>query len=96
MIHKSLCRLLRGPSFGKAYFIVRGFETNPSSLFWLSQPYACSVGFWMSDKPLVQQELSHELANLILIIPSLEAAIGFIRGFWEAMVREWAGIDRYR
>ncbi|CAE6406527.1 unnamed protein product [Rhizoctonia solani] len=52
--------------------------------------------FWMSDKPLVQQELSSELANLVLVIPSLDSAIGFIRGFWEAIVREWAGIDRYR
>ncbi|QRV80305.1 ribosomal RNA processing protein 1 [Ceratobasidium sp. AG-Ba] len=52
--------------------------------------------FWMSDKPIVQQDLSQELANLILVIPSRDPAIGFIRGFWEATVREWAGIDRYR
>ncbi|CAE6451863.1 unnamed protein product [Rhizoctonia solani] len=52
--------------------------------------------FWMSDKPFVQQDLSSELANLVLVIPSLESAIGFVHGFWEAMVREWAGIDRYR
>ncbi|KAG8745024.1 hypothetical protein FRC10_008998 [Ceratobasidium sp. 414] len=52
--------------------------------------------FWMSDKPIVQQDLSQELANLSLVIPSLDPAIGFIRGFWEATVREWAGIDRYR
>ncbi|KAG8703734.1 hypothetical protein FRC08_002661 [Ceratobasidium sp. 394] len=52
--------------------------------------------FWMSDKPIVQQDLSHELANLALVIPSLDSGIGFIRGFWEATVREWAGIDRYR
>ncbi|KAB5594509.1 Ribosomal RNA-processing-like protein [Ceratobasidium theobromae] len=52
--------------------------------------------FWMSDKPLVQQDLSQELANLILLIPSLQPAIGFLHGFWEAMVREWAGIDRFR
>ncbi|GAB1526030.1 hypothetical protein RhiTH_009196 [Rhizoctonia solani] len=52
--------------------------------------------FWMSDKPLVQQDLSSELANLVLVIPTLDSAIGFIRGFWEAIVREWSGIDRYR
>ncbi|KAJ1302735.1 hypothetical protein OPQ81_003048 [Rhizoctonia solani] len=52
--------------------------------------------FWMSDKPLVQQDLSSELASLVLVIPSLDSAIGFVHGFWEAMVREWAGIDRYR
>ena len=54
------------------------------------------TGFWMSDKPIVQQDLSQELASLILVIPSPESALGFVCGFWEATVREWAGIDRYR
>jgi ribosomal RNA-processing protein 1 len=61
----------------------------------------------MSDKPLVQQRLATDLAQLILVIQSNEAAsssetsstetaLHFIAGFWEAMVREWAGIDRLR
>jgi ribosomal RNA-processing protein 1 len=62
----------------------------------------------MSDKPLIQQSLASDLAELLLLInpstPSsqnyeqerLNAAIGFLRGFWEAIVREWNGVDRLR
>jgi ribosomal RNA-processing protein 1 len=64
----------------------------------------------MSDKPLVQQRLAADLANLVLVIQATgistsdsrpteaatEASLHFIAGFWEAMVREWAGIDRLR
>lgn len=53
-------------------------------------------GFWMSDKPLVQQALASELAELILTIHSTAASLAFIRGFWETTVREWNGIDRLR
>lgn len=52
--------------------------------------------FWMSDKPLVQQALASELAELLLIIPSNTESIAFLRGFWETIVREWNGIDRLR
>jgi len=50
----------------------------------------------MSDKPLVQQALSSELAQLLLAINSSQAALLFLRGFWESTVHEWSGIDRLR
>ena len=58
----------------------------------------------MSDKPLVQQRLAADLAELLLLIhPSnggedarFEAAVGFLGVFWRAMSREWAGLDRLR
>ncbi|KAH8120081.1 Nop52-domain-containing protein, partial [Phellopilus nigrolimitatus] len=52
--------------------------------------------YWMSDKPLVQQALSSELAELLLTISSTNASLVFLKGFWEAIVREWNGIDRLR
>ncbi|WWC92815.1 uncharacterized protein L201_007774 [Kwoniella dendrophila CBS 6074] len=60
--------------------------------------------FWMSDKPLVQQALAADLAELLLQIkprsaaPSdrFEASIAFLEGFWDSIVREWAGIDKLR
>ncbi|KAF8899012.1 Nop52-domain-containing protein, partial [Infundibulicybe gibba] len=52
--------------------------------------------FWMSDKPLVQQALAAELAELILTITTTSSTLAFLRGFWETMVREWNGIDRLR
>ncbi|GLB35896.1 putative nucleolar protein,Nop52 [Lyophyllum shimeji] len=53
-------------------------------------------GFWMSDKPLVQQALATELADLVLTITTTSASLAFLRGFWETIVREWNGIDRLR
>lgn len=53
-------------------------------------------GYWMSDKPLVQQALASELAELLLTIPSTDNSLAFLSGFWEAIVREWNGIDRLR
>ncbi|KDR85462.1 hypothetical protein GALMADRAFT_234350 [Galerina marginata CBS 339.88] len=52
--------------------------------------------FWMSDKPLVQQALASELAELVLTITSTPTSLAFLRGFWETTVREWNGIDRLR
>ncbi|KAH0591027.1 Ribosomal RNA processing protein 1 like protein [Termitomyces sp. J132] len=53
-------------------------------------------GFWMSDKPLVQQALATELSDLVLSISQTTSALAFLRGFWEMIVREWNGIDRLR
>ncbi|TRM66087.1 Nop52-domain-containing protein [Schizophyllum amplum] len=52
--------------------------------------------FWMSDKPLVQQALASELAELVLTIKTTTASLAFLRGFWDTMCREWSGIDRIR
>ncbi|EKM84116.1 hypothetical protein AGABI1DRAFT_117560 [Agaricus bisporus var. burnettii JB137-S8] len=52
--------------------------------------------FWMSDKPLVQQALASELAELLLAVSSTTASLAFLRGFWTTIVREWNGIDRLR
>ena len=53
-------------------------------------------GFWMSDKPVVQQALAGELAELILTITTTTSSISFLHGFWRTIVREWNGIDRLR
>ena len=50
----------------------------------------------MSDKPIVQQALATEIADIILSIPKTSLAFAFLEGFWEATVREWGGIDHLR
>jgi hypothetical protein len=61
----------------------------------------------MSDKPLIQQALATDLSELLLQInpasagsskdgDQLLAALGFLKGFWQAIVREWPGVDRLR
>ena len=54
------------------------------------------IGFWMSDKPLVQQALATEIADILLAISSLSVSFAFLRGFWESTVKEWNSIDRLR
>lgn len=66
------------------------------SLSFVVSFYRICVGFWMSDKPLVQQALASELAELILTITTTSSSLAFLDGFWEAIVREWNGIDRLR
>jgi hypothetical protein len=50
----------------------------------------------MSDKPLVQQALASDIAELLLKITTTSSSLAFLRGFWETTVREWGGIDRLR
>lgn len=60
------------------------------------EPHDVFTGFWMSDKPLVQQALATDLAEILLNIPNVQGSLDFLKGFWEAIVREWSGIDRLR
>ncbi|KAG0292322.1 hypothetical protein BGZ98_002630 [Dissophora globulifera] len=50
---------------------------------------------WMSDKPVVQQQLSETLSSLILKVPR-SSVMDFIATFWQTMCAEWHGIDRLR
>lgn len=72
-------------------------------------PLTRDAGFWMSDKPLVQQALANDLALLTLAVrPKVKAgrpqgrvarfrsAMSYLQGFWDAIVREWSGLDRLR
>jgi len=49
----------------------------------------------MSDKPVIQQQLSDTISALILRVPR-ESVMAFIATFWETMCAEWHGIDRLR
>jgi len=51
---------------------------------------------WMSDKPLVQEELAEELGSLIHCFPDIKVGIQFFRNFLETMCLEWFGIDQWR
>ena len=49
----------------------------------------------MSDRPLTQQRLATDLANLVTILPS-ETVLRFLSAFWTTIAREWTGIDVLR
>lgn len=57
--------------------------------------------FWMSDKPLVQQKLAQQLADLVLVEPQdkssrAQSGIKFLEAFWDTLISEWAGLDKHR
>jgi hypothetical protein len=49
----------------------------------------------MSDKPIIQQQLSETISSLVVKVPR-EGVMEFISTFWETMCAEWNGIDRLR
>ncbi|KAI3392631.1 hypothetical protein diail_5435, partial [Diaporthe ilicicola] len=51
---------------------------------------------WMCDRPLPQQALCQDLADLVWVLPE-SAVVPWLRGFWATMAREWTtGIDVLR
>jgi len=52
--------------------------------------------FWMSDKPLVQEELAENVSSFVTFFQSSESSLVFIRSFLKTFSREWFGIDRWR
>lgn len=53
------------------------------------------IGYWLSDKVPIQQELADNLASLCLILPDMNG-IRYVNAFWDTMMAEWYGIDRLR
>jgi len=51
--------------------------------------------FWMSDKPLLQEELAENISNIIHCFDP-ERALMFFKCFLVTLGREWIGIDRWR
>lgn len=51
----------------------------------------------MCDRPLPQQALCADLADLITVLPDQNVVKAWLRGFWATMAREWTtGIDVLR
>ena len=52
--------------------------------------------FWMSDKPLVQEELAENISSFVSCFKSPDSALLFVKSFLLTMGREWVGIDKWR
>jgi len=52
--------------------------------------------YWMSDKPLIQEELAVNIASMIDAFCHTETSLLFIQTFLKTMGREWFGIDKWR
>lgn len=51
---------------------------------------------WMTDKPLVQQDVADKISSLIHSFRQPEQTLLFIDSFFKTMAHEWFAIDRYR
>ncbi|XP_077293346.1 ribosomal RNA processing protein 1 homolog Nnp-1 isoform X2 [Arctopsyche grandis] len=51
---------------------------------------------WMSDKPLVQEELCENIAKLIQCFEKFSTSILFYKCFLKTMGQNWFGIDQHR
>jgi len=52
--------------------------------------------YWMSDKPLIQEELADNIANIVSCFKHEESSVYFFKCFLVTIGREWFGIDRLR
>lgn len=68
------------------------FTNNDFLRLWKGLYYC----MWMSDKPLVQEELTEDLGSLIHCFPDVKVGVQFFRNFLETMCLEWFGIDQWR
>lgn len=93
-----------------AYLASNGAHTIPDlelQKLWKGLFYC----FWMSDKPLIQQRLANDLAQLVLVHPTTSttnsdeeegpseralAGLKFLERFWDTIVAEWGGLDKHR
>ena len=50
---------------------------------------------WMSDKPMIQEELAESMASMIHVGKGADG-VCFIEAFFATVTREWLGLDRLR
>ncbi|XP_011501187.1 PREDICTED: ribosomal RNA processing protein 1 homolog [Ceratosolen solmsi marchali] len=51
---------------------------------------------WLSDKPLVQEELAESLSKIVHCFNSMDTALLYTKCTFKCFATEWFGIDRYR
>uniref|UniRef100_A0A3P9KDC8 Ribosomal RNA processing 1 n=1 Tax=Oryzias latipes TaxID=8090 RepID=A0A3P9KDC8_ORYLA len=69
-----------------------GFSAEELLKLWKGLFYC----LWMQDKPLLQEELSSQISNLVHSFPHTDKQLLFLQSFLQTMKREWTGIDRLR
>uniref|UniRef100_A0A4W5RGX6 Ribosomal RNA processing 1 n=1 Tax=Hucho hucho TaxID=62062 RepID=A0A4W5RGX6_9TELE len=69
-----------------------GFEGDELLKLWKGLFYC----LWMQDKPLLQEELSNQIAGLMHSFQNIQSQFMFLETFLQTVKREWTGIDRLR
>ena len=51
---------------------------------------------WMSDKPLIQEDLAETISSLVFSVTDRRLALKFVTVALKTMARDWSGIDTWR
>ncbi|KXN73619.1 hypothetical protein CONCODRAFT_35572, partial [Conidiobolus coronatus NRRL 28638] len=70
---------------------VEKIDLNQVTILWAGLFY----GFWMADKPIVQQDTAKNIGDVITLIKPDNAYL-FIEAFWSVLNSKWHEIDRIR
>ncbi|GLH06917.1 Uncharacterized protein GBIM_12508 [Gryllus bimaculatus] len=81
----------------RKYFIARAngnfsFTHDDFMRIWKGLFYC----MWMSDKPLIQEELAEEISQLVHCFQHVDTALTFVQAFFDTLLVEWFGIDYHR
>jgi len=69
-----------------------GFPQDELMRIWKGLFYC----YWMSDKPLVQEELAENISSMVASFQTSQDGLGFVQAFAKTFQREWFGVDRWR
>ncbi|XP_047456382.1 ribosomal RNA processing protein 1 homolog A-like isoform X2 [Mugil cephalus] len=69
-----------------------GFSSDELLKLWKGLFYC----LWMQDKPLLQEDLSKQISNLIHSFHDTDRQLLYLESFLQTFKREWTGIDRLR
>ncbi|XP_068581340.1 ribosomal RNA processing protein 1 homolog B-like [Cebidichthys violaceus] len=76
----------------RSHIATGGFTGDELLKLWKGLFYC----LWMQDKPLLQEELSNQIATLIHSFHDFDGQLLYLESFLQTFKREWTGIDRLR
>ncbi|XP_046903256.1 ribosomal RNA processing protein 1 homolog B-like [Hypomesus transpacificus] len=91
-IRKKAIKKLRKYISVRSQRIKGGFTGDELLKLWKGLFYC----LWMQDKPLLQEELSNQIAGFLHNFQSVDSQFQYLETFLQTIKREWTGIDRLR
>lgn len=73
-------------------FFLTGFAEADFLRIWKGLYYY----MWMSDKPLVQEEVAESISQIVHCFNSAETALLYTKSTYRSLSVEWYGIDKFR
>lgn len=74
------------------YWVNLAFSEDELMKLWKGLFYC----MWMSDKPLIQEDLAETISGLIHCVVDRKLGLKFISVALRTMARDWSGIDTWR